>query len=146
MRHVDNSEVAEDVVVSVEAEVGVEGHNNNPNSNNTSNSNNNLEQATIINADTASNLGIFRNSAKPDSGLMHPWWTKLGSPMLKLTQLKIRGQISSKIALLISKLKGLKAANFRGRHPNPFKTPQATTYPPKMTKLDTFCHRIFRTR
>ena len=145
MRHVDNSEVAEDVVVSVEAEVGVEGHNNSPNSNNNSNSSN-LEQTTLTNADTANNLGTFRNSAKPELGLMHPWWTKLGSPMLKLMQLKIRGQISSKIALLNSTLKGLKAANFKGRHPKLFRTPQVTTYPPKMTKLDTFCHRIFRTR
>ena len=66
--------------------------------------------------------------------------------MLKSMQLKIRGQISSKIALLNSTIKGLKAANFRGRHPKPFKAPLATTYPPRMTKLDTFCHRIFRTR
>ena len=143
MRHVDNSEVVEDVVVSVETEVGVEGHNNSPNSNN---SNSKMEQATITNADTASNLGTFRNSAKPELGLMHPWWTKLGSPMLKSMQLKIRGQISSKIALLNSTIKGLKAANFKGKHPKPFRTPLATTYPPKMTKLDTFCHRIFRTR
>ena len=146
MRHVDNSEVVEDVVVSVETEVGVEGHNNSPNSNNSSNNNNPLEQATITNADTASNLGTFRNSAKPELGLMHPWWTKLGSPMLKSMQLKIRGQISSKIALLNSTAKGLKEPNFRGRHPKPFKPPQAITYPPKMTKLDIFCHRIFRTR
>ena len=143
----DNSEVGEDVVVSVEAEAGVEGHNNSPNNNNSSNRNSsNLEQATITNADTANNLGTFRNSAKPELGLMHPWWTKLGSPMLKLMQLKIRGQTSSQISLLNSSIKGLTAANFRGRHPKPFKTPLATTYPPKMTKLDTFCHRIFRTR
>ena len=70
----DNSEVVEDVVVSVEAEVGVEGHNNSPNSNNSNNSNNSkLKQATITNADTASNLGTFKNSAKPELGLMHPW-------------------------------------------------------------------------
>jgi hypothetical protein len=143
MRHVDNSEVVEDVVVPVVTEVGAEGHNNSPNSNN---SNSKMEQATITNADTASNLGTFRNSAKPELGLMHPWWTKLESPMLKSMQLKIRGQISSKIALLNSTIKGLKAANFKGKHPKLFRTPLATTYPPKMTKLDTFCHRIFRTR
>ena len=128
MRHVDNSEVVEDVVVSVEAEVGVEEHNNNPNSNN---SNSKMEQATITNADTASNLGTSRNSARPELGLMHPWWTKLGSPMLKSMQLKIRGQISSKIALLNSTIKGLKAANFKGKHPKLFRTPLATTYPPQ---------------
>ena len=68
-----NSEVVEDVVVSVETEVGAEGHNNSPNSNNSNNSNSKMEQAIITNADTASNLGKFRNSAKPELGLMHPW-------------------------------------------------------------------------
>ena len=86
MRHVDNLEVVEDGVVSVETEVGVEGLNNSPNSNISSNSNNKLEQAIITNADTANNLGISRNSAKPELGLMHPWWTKLGSPMLRSMQ------------------------------------------------------------